>query len=344
MKVRVAVLGADTFWGAECIRMLSKHPQVELTALVSDTCSGQALGQVFPHLFELAHTPIQSFGSVDWKRVDCLLSGLPHTNAHRYFSALPDHVRGIDLSADFRYQDIDFYERHYGPHQAPALQPLAVYGLTEHFREAIKVARFVGVPGCYPTASLLALLPLVKAGHIEVDDIVIDAKSGVSGAGRGPDELHMYCEIADGVHPYRVARHRLAHEIELELSRAAGRQVEISFTPHMVPMNRGTLVTIYAKLAKGALLGTLREELTSRYRDESFIHLMPEGMAPSTRMVRGSNYCALNVFSERAHRRIVIVAAIDNVVKGAAGQAIQNLNLMYGMPEPTGLEQQSLFP
>jgi N-acetyl-gamma-glutamyl-phosphate reductase len=179
---------------------------------------------------------------------------------------------------------------------------------------------------------------------IDVEDIVIDAKSGVSGAGRGPDELHMYCEIADGVHAYRVGRHRLSHEIELGLSSAACKPVEISFTPHMIPMNRGTLVTMYAKVLPGYDEESLRNHLISAYKDEPFIRILPNGVAPGTRMVRGSNYCVINVFAERAHNRVVILAAIDNVVKGAAGQAVQIMNIMFGLHETAGLEQQPIFP
>lgn len=343
VKVRVAVLGAHTYWGAECIRLLSRHPYASIAYLISNENSGKKLGEIYPHLLDQGQT-IVDFDLVDWTHVDCLISGLPHTANHPYFKALPEGVRGIDLSADFRYSDISFYEKHYGIHRAPELQTKAVYGLCEFSRDSVGTARIVGVPGCYPTASLLGLLPLVRSNLISHEDIVIDAKSGVSGAGRTPDELHMYCEIADGVHAYRVARHRLANEIELELTKASGKEVTISFTPHMVPMNRGTLVTMYARLNANITIEHVRAELIRVYSKEFFIRLLPEGFAPSTRMVRGSNYCVLNVFAERAHNRIVVIAAIDNVVKGAAGQAIQNMNVMFGLPEVSGLTQQPLFP
>lgn len=343
MQLKVAVLGADTFWSGECVRLLSRHPQAKITALISDESRGQQFNTIFPHLHDV-DLPLIGFSAVDWDLVDVLISGLPHNKAQAYFKQIPERIRAIDLSADFRYRDTAFYETHYGPHQAAELQGQAVYGLPEFARNAIRPARIVGVPGCYPTASLLGLVPLLAAGMLEPDDIVIDAKSGVSGAGRGPDALHMYCEVADGVHAYRVGRHRLAQEIELGFSQAAGRAVQIAFTPHMVPMNRGTLVTMYARLKPGVDLEMLRSQLGLSYANEPFMRLLPSGLAPGTRMVRGSNYCAVNVFAERAHNRVVVLAAIDNVVKGAAGQALQCMNIMFGLPETDGLRQQPLFP
>jgi N-acetyl-gamma-glutamyl-phosphate reductase len=344
MTIRVAVLGAHTYWGAETMRLLSVHPQAVLQTLISDEKAGSRVGDIYPHLFAIAGRRLEALDGVDWSKIDCLIAALPHNQAHLAFAALPAGVKGIDLSADFRFSDVAFYEKYYGPHRAAALQREAVYGLSEIERDAIRGARIVGTPGCYPTAAQLPLVPLLAAGLIEADDIVIDAKSGVSGAGRAPDELHMYCEVAEGVHPYRVGHHRLAPEIELGLSKAAGKPVVVSFTPHMVPMNRGTLATMYVRMCEDVGVADLRAELQRVYGAEPFMRLLPEGMAPATRMVRGSNFCVMNVFAERAHRRAVLIAAIDNVVKGGAGQAVQNMNLMFGLAETTGLEQLPLFP
>jgi N-acetyl-gamma-glutamyl-phosphate reductase len=251
--------------------------------------------------------------------------------------------RIIDLSADFRLKDAGTYAAWYGgAHPAPQLLPEAVYGLTEFARDALPAARIAACPGCYPTAVLLALLPLVAAHAVSADNITVNALSGVSGAGRSLKEANLFPEVAEAVHPYGIGHHRHMPEMEQELSLRAGREVRISFTPHLIPMNRGELVTCIVETPHGP--DYLREVLADAYAAEPFVHLLPAGVAPATRMVRGSNHVVINVFADRVPGRAIVIAAIDNLVKGSSGQAIQNFNLMFGLPETMGLEQAPLFP
>ena len=260
-------------------------------------------------------------------------------------AALPGHLKVIDLSADFRLRSLDSYKQWYGhAHRAPDHQTRAVYGLTEHARDAIRAATLVACPGCYPTASMMPLIPLLKAKLIAPDDIIIDAKSGVSGAGRAEKEANLFAEVSEGIHAYGIANHRHAPEIEQGLSDAANRDIVVNFTPHLMPMNRGILATIYVRLAEGAAPGDLRAALQKAYADEYFVRVLPEGGVPATRHVRGSNHCLIGVFPDRLPGRAILVSVIDNLVKGAAGQAVQNFNLMSGLPETTALQQEPLFP
>jgi N-acetyl-gamma-glutamyl-phosphate reductase len=262
----------------------------------------------------------------------------------KLFDEKPD-AKVVDLSADFRLGDVAAYAKWYGhEHRAPDLQRAAVYGLTELKRAAVRAARLVANPGCYPTSAQLPLVPLVEAGQIEAGDIVIDAKSGVSGAGREAKQQNLYGEVAEGMHAYGVASHRHAPEIEQGLSEAAGRAVLVNFTPHLAPMSRGILSSIYVRLAEGASAEDLRDTLAERYAGEPFVKVLPPGTAPATRHVRGSNHCLIGVFADRVPGRAILFSVIDNLVKGASGQAIQNMNLMAGFAETAALEQQPLFP
>jgi N-acetyl-gamma-glutamyl-phosphate reductase len=251
----------------------------------------------------------------------------------------------VDLSADFRLFDTATYAEWYGhEHRAPELQREAVYGLTEIAREAVRSARLVANPGCYPTSAQLPLIPLLRSRLIDPDDIIIDAKSGVSGAGRAAREGSLYCEVAEGIHAYGVASHRHAPEIEQGLSAAAGRPIVVNFTPHLMPMNRGILSTIYVRLAAGATLGDLRAVLEQAYESEPFVRVLPDGSLPATRHVRGTNLCLIGLSRDRVAGRAILVSAIDNLVKGASGQAIQNMNAMLGLPETTALTHDAVFP
>jgi len=251
----------------------------------------------------------------------------------------------VDLSADFRLADVETYATWYGhAHRAPELQKEAVYGLTELARDAVARARLVANPGCYPTSAQLPLVPLLEAGKIEGEDIIIDAKSGVTGAGRDAKQQNLFAEVAEGVHAYGIASHRHAPEIEQGLSDAAGRPITVNFTPHLMPMSRGILSSIYVRLADGASADDLRETLAKRYAGEAFVRVLPAGQSPATRHVRGSNHCLIGVFADRVRGRAILVSVIDNLVKGASGQAVQNMNLMAGWAETTGLEQQPMFP
>jgi N-acetyl-gamma-glutamyl-phosphate reductase len=344
-KIRVGVLGASGYTGADAIRLAACHPNIEIAALAAETHAGKTLGEVFPHLGFIAAPPLVKAADARWDDCDAVISGLPHSAAQDLIAGLPAKLKVIDMSADFRLRDAAVYRQWYGrEHGAPDLLREAVYGLTEHYGEQIAGARLAACPGCYPTAVLLALLPLVGEGLIAPEDIIIDAKSGVSGAGRGLKQNALFSEAGEGFSPYGVASHRHAPEIEQEISRAAGKSVLVNFTPHMAPMSRGELVTCYVRLAPGADAGALRAALTVRYADKPFVRLAAAGQTPGTQHVRGSNYCLIGVFADRVPGRAIVIAVIDNLVKGSAGQALQNFNLMFGLDETTGLRQQPMFP
>lgn len=348
-RLRVAVVGASGYTGAELVRLLVNHPIVDIVAMTADRKAGQSFGEVFPHLAAVANAKtlpsLQSVETVDWQAVDVAFFGLPHGAAQPLAISVPAQVKMIDLSPDFRFADPEIYATWYGQsHRAPEMQKEAVYGLTELAREHIAGARLIACPGCYPTSALLPLVPIVLTGMIDADDIVIDAKSGVSGAGRAAKEGSLFAEVAEGVHAYGVASHRHAPEIEQLVSRAAGHRVTLNFTPHLMPMNRGILSSIYVRLTGTATADDLRATLSKRYSGEPFVHVLQNGAVPATRHVRGSNHCLIGVFADRVPGRAIILSVIDNLVKGASGQAIQNMNLICGLDETTGLTQQPLFP
>jgi N-acetyl-gamma-glutamyl-phosphate reductase len=344
-KTRVAILGASGYTGAELLRLLPHHPNVELVALTADRQAGKEIDAVFPHLRIRDLPRLVQIGEVDWSGVDLVFCCLPHGTTQEVIAGLPQHLRILDLSADFRLADPALYAKWYGhAHRALHLQDEAVYGLTEIMRPAISNARLVAVPGCYPTGAQLPLIPLVKAAVIDADDIVIDAKSGVTGAGRGLKETSLFAEVSEGITAYGVAAHRHMPEIEQGLSRAAGRPIAVSFTPHLMPMNRGILSTIYVRYAKGATLADLRRALEDAYRGETFVRVLPDGAMPATHHVRGSNLCLIGLAQDRLSGRAIVISAIDNLVKGASGQAVQDMNVMLGIDEATGLQQEPLFP
>jgi N-acetyl-gamma-glutamyl-phosphate reductase len=343
-KIKAAVLGASGYTGADMIRLAARHPEIELVALIAKGHVGQSLGQVFPHLASLDVPKLVASDAVDWKGIDVVFSGLPHGTAHEEIAKLPERVKVIDMSADFRLRDPATYAGWYGEHSAPQMLEEAVYGLTEHYRDEIAGARLVACPGCYPTAVLLALLPLAKAKLMASEDIIIDAKSGVSGAGRSLKQNMLFSEAGEGLSPYGIANHRHVPEIEQELSRVLGKTVKINFTPHLVPMSRGELCTSYVRLAGRSKAADLRKALLEAYAASPFVRVVGESVIPATQHVRGSNYCHIGVFADRLEGRAIVVSAIDNLVKGSAGQALQNFNLMYGFDETLGLEQLPLFP
>ena len=344
-EVRIAILGASGYSGADLVRLLALHPAARIVALSGDRQAGKSMGEVFPHLAGLDLPKLTKIDEVDWSNVDVAFCALPHGTTQAVVKAIPVHVKVIDISADFRLTDGAEYARWYGhEHQALELQAEAVYGLTEHKRDAVRNARLIANPGCYPTSAQLPLIPLLEAGLIDPDEIIIDAKSGVSGAGREAKQDSLFGEVSEGVHAYGIAKHRHAPEIDQELSGAAGRPLQVVFTPHLMPMNRGILSTIYVRLTPGHTAADLRQALESRYADEPFVRVTPEGTAPATRHVRGSNMALIGVFADRVPSRAILVSAIDNLVKGAAGQAIQNMNVMLQLPETTGLSQIAMFP
>ena len=343
--IRIAVLGASGYTGADLVRLALTHPRIEIAALSANSKAGQTMAEIWPHFAPYPSLPrLVTSESIDFSSIDAVFGCLPHAASASLLGTLSG-PRIIDLSADFRLKDADVYAHWYGgAHPAPALLPEAVYGLSEYARASLPAARLVACPGCYPTAVLLALQPLLAAGVITPERITINALSGVSGAGRSLKEGNLFPEVAEAVHPYGIGHHRHMPEIDQQLSLAAGSPVVVSFTPHLVPMNRGELVTCIAEMAPGASVADLRATLAGRYAAEPFVHLLPEGLAPATRMVRGSNHTVVNVFADRVPGRAIIIAAIDNLVKGSSGQAIQNMNLMFGLPETMGLEAAPLFP
>ncbi|XP_059663498.1 probable N-acetyl-gamma-glutamyl-phosphate reductase, chloroplastic [Cornus florida] len=343
--VQIAVLGASGYTGSEIVRLLANHPYFGITLMTADRKAGQSIGSVFPHLVSQDLPDMVAIKDADFSNVDAVFCCLPHGTTQEIIKGLPKELKIVDLSADFRLRDIGEYEKWYGqPHRAADMQKEAVYGLTEISRAEIQNARLVANPGCYPTSIQLPLVPLIKANLIGLNNIIIDSKSGVSGAGRGAKEANLYTEIAEGIHSYGVTSHRHVPEIEQGLCDAASSKITVSFTPHLMPMSRGMQSTIYVEMALGVSIEDLYQQLRSFYEDEEFIVLLKKGQIPHTRHVRGSNYCVMNVFPDRIPGRAIIISVIDNLVKGASGQAVQNLNLMMGIPENTGLQYLPLFP
>jgi N-acetyl-gamma-glutamyl-phosphate reductase len=347
-KIRIGVLGASGYTGADLVRLAACHPNVEIAALTANTHAGKAMAEVFPHFFMLDLPRLVTWEEVDWTRLDAVFCGLPHGTTQEITAAVlaaNPEIKVIDMSADFRLRDLPTYAEWYGhEHRAPDLQREAVYGLTEHYRELIKRARLIACPGCYPTAALLALLPLAWPGLIDTSDIIIDAKSGVTGAGRGLKQNTLFSEAGEGLSPYSVAKHRHAPEIEQEIGAAVGAPVRLNFTPHLIPMSRGELCTSYVRLADGASADDLRHKLAETYADEPFVHVAPKGVLPQTQNVRGSNFVQIGVFADRIPGRAIVISVLDNLVKGSAGQALQNMNVAFGLDETAGLRQLPLFP
>ena len=346
-RKKIGILGASGYTGADAVRLLARHPNVEIAALTANTHAGKAMAEVFPHFFMLDLPRLVEWEKVDWSKLDAVFCGLPHGTTQEIIAAVlaaNPAIKILDMSADFRLRDMGVYAQWYGhEHRAPNLQSEAVYGLTEFYREQITAARLVACPGCYPTAVLLAMVPLARAKLIDVDDIVIDAKSGITGAGRGLKQNTLFSEAGEGLSAYSVGTHRHSPEIEQEIGVAAGANVTVNFTPHLIPMSRGEYCTCYVKL-RGASADDLRAALTDAYKDEPFVHVAKKGVIPQTQNVRGSNYVQIAVIADRIKNRAIVISTIDNLVKGSAGQAVQNMNLMFGFAETTGLEQIALFP
>jgi len=341
-------LGASGYTGAEAVRLIMAHPKLKLTALTANRHAGKSYAQVYPHMAHQGLPDLVKWQDVKWDGVDVVFACLPHGASEDVIADITCTrlVKGltvIDLSADFRLKDADVYAQTYGrAHTSPKLLAGAVYGLTEYARTDLKGASLVACPGCYPTASLLALLPALDL--IDVDNIVIDAKSGVSGAGRKESTAFMYPETAEGAHAYGVGTHRHAPEIDEKLGAALGRDITVSFTPHLLPMNRGMIATINVGLNQGVSVADLRAAFEARYKNEAFVHVEVQGVVPHTRHVRASNQCRIGIFPDRNPRRAVIISVIDNLTKGSSGQAVQNLNVVKGWDETLGLNMVPVFP
>ncbi|MHB1653688.1 MAG: N-acetyl-gamma-glutamyl-phosphate reductase [Desulfitobacteriaceae bacterium] len=342
--MRVGILGATGYTGQELIRLLLSHPDVELVYLGSSSSAGQAYASIYPHLVG------QKVGNLDDEKVpdevEVLFCALPHgLTAARTGEWLARGIKVIDLGADFRLHSAETYKKWYKlEHPAPELLPEAIYGLPELYREEIRSHSVIANPGCYPTATLLALVPLVRAGLLRAESLIVDAKSGVSGAGRGASLGTHFSEVHENFKAYGVAEHRHTPEIEQELSRAAGKDLVINFTPHLVPMIRGILTTIYAEVQDGVEEGDLRACWEKHYGEEEFVHLLPIDTWPQTKFAAGSNHVFLQLTKDKRTGRAILVSAIDNLVKGASGQAIQNMNILWGLPEGKGLLGTGLWP
>ncbi|MDW3222222.1 MAG: N-acetyl-gamma-glutamyl-phosphate reductase [Paracoccaceae bacterium] len=342
MTYSIAILGASGYTGAELIRLIADHPNMKITALGAHSKAGQTIAQVFPHLRHLDLPDLLQIDDIDFANVDLCFCALPHKTSQQVISALPSDLKVVDLSADFRLRDPDEYRKWYGnDHAAVALQKEAVYGLTEFYRDEIKDARLVAGTGCNAATGQFILRPLITAGCIDLDDIILDLKCAVSGAGRSLKENLLHAELSEGYHAYAVGgKHRHLGEFDQEFSVLAGRPVHVQFTPHLVPANRGILATAYVK----ANPSETHDILASAYSSEPFIHVLPFGETPSTRHIRGSNFCHIGVASDRIPGRTIIIGALDNLTKGSSGQALQNANLMLNIKETEGLMMAPLFP
>lgn len=347
-KFRIAIAGASGYAGAELVRLAAAHPYFEIAALTSEKSAGQSIASVFPSLTGVVQHTFEALAPEALaERADALFLALPHTKSQEPVAlCMRAGKLVVDLSADYRLKNVAAYEQWYEtPHAHPALLPKAVYGLPELHRSAIAKAKLVASPGCYPTAAILQLAPLFAKGLVQLDSIVIDAKSGVSGAGRSPALPYHFPEAHESLEPYKIGKHRHIPEIEQELSAVMGAPgaVTIAFTPHLVPMNRGILSTAYCKLKTEIKLPELRALYREFYKGERFIRLY-EDIAPNPRYTKGSNFCDIGVYADQRAGWVVTVAAVDNLVKGAAGQAIQAMNLMLGIPEETGLTAPGSYP
>jgi len=349
--VKVGIIGATGYAGAEIVRILLNHPEVKIMWYGSRSYIDKKYSEVYCNMFKLVEN-ICADDNIDAlaDEVDVIFTATPQGFLAGILTEdILNKVKVVDLSADFRIKDVKVYEKWYGiEHKAPQFIDEAVYGLCEINREKIKGARLIANPGCYTTCSILSFYPLVKEGIVDKDSIIIDAKSGTSGAGRGAKLPNLYCEVNENIKAYGVLSHRHTPEIEEQLSYASGSTdvegCKIIFTPHLVPMNRGILVTAYANLIKDVDYDTVRAAYEKYYRDEKFIRILDKGVCPETKWVEGSNYYDVSFKLDERTGRIVVMGALDNLVKGAAGQAVQNMNLICGLPEDMGLNLVPMFP
>ena len=345
--IKAGIIGATGYVGSELVRLLANHPEASVWVVSGRSYTGKAYNEVFVNFLHytdlcLREENIEAMAN----ECDIIFLALPHGIAsEKVTQSLLKRAFIIDLSADFRISDAAVYEKWYGvSHHAKDVLPQAVYGLCEIHRERIRGARLIANPGCYTTCGILALYPLVKEGVIDADDIIIDAKSGVSGAGRSQDPGVHYNEVNENIKAYKVCSHRHTPELEEQLSLAAGKDIRLTFTPHLVPMNRGILVTVYVKLRKSYSYDNINEIFNKYYKDEYFIRITKKGLMPETKWVKASNFCDIGFAIDNRTGRLIITGALDNLIKGAAGQAVQNMNLLFGLDEKTGLDTPPIFP
>ena len=337
--IRVAVVGATGYAGAELVRILAGHPKIKLAALTSRQHFGKIFSRVYPSMAGVVDMLCEEYSPERLAEVvDLVFMALPHKLPMEIVpSIIKKGIRVVDLSADFRFSDVISYEKHYQPHTCPELLRKSVYGLSEVYTERIKSADIIGNPGCYPTSTLLPLIPLIKAEIIETERIIVDSKSGVSGAGRSPSLTTHHCEVNESFKAYKVANHRHNPEMDEVLSFESKKPVHVTFVPHLVPMTRGMETTIYASLKKDADEDQIRNCIREFYYGRPFIRLRAEGSSADTLHVKGTNFCDISIHVDKAAQMAVLTSAIDNLVKGAAGQAVQNMNIMLGLDETLGL-------
>ncbi len=346
--IKAAIIGASGYTGAELIRILLNHKKVEISELIANSNAGQKIEQLYPHLIHYGLPALKKIEEVDFTQIDVVFGCLPHTTSQETFKKLlsdpkNSHLKIFDLSADFRLEDVEDYKKWYDhEHVAKELQPQAVYGLSEIHRNKIKKSNLIACPGCYPTSALLPLIPLLENNLIEKHDIIIDSKSGTTGAGRSVKQANLFCEVNESVKAYSIGKHRHMGEIEQELGKAAGAKIEIDFTPHLLPINRGIISTIYAKINPKFSLEDIQNCLQTKYEDEPFVRII-DG-EPNIKDVVGTNFCVIAVKKARTANKVIIVSVIDNLCKGASGQAVQNMNIVFGFDEKEGLELTPLFP
>ena len=345
--IKAGIIGSTGYAGGELARLLLQRDDIEIKWYGSRSYIDQKYASIYRNMFRIVDDACMDDNMKELAdQVDVVFTATPQgLCASLVDEDVLSKVKVIDLSADFRIKDVSVYEKWYKlTHASPRFIGEAVYGLPEINREKVKRARLIANPGCFPTCSFLSTYPLVKEGLIDPNTLIIDAKSGTSGAGRGSKVDSLYCEVNENIKAYGVASHRHTPEIEEQLSCAAGKPVTISFTPHLVPMNRGILVTAYASLTKKVSYEEVKAVYDKYYRDEYFVRVLEKDVVPQTRWVEGSNFADVNFKIDTRTNRVVMMGAIDNMVKGAAGQAIQNMNLMFGLPENTGLKQIPIFP
>lgn len=342
MTHNIAILGASGYTGAELVRLIATHPDLCIAALSGNSKAGMTMAQVYPHLRHLDLPTLTKIEDVDFSAIDLVFCALPHATSQRVIAGLPAHVKIVDLSADFRLRDTDAYRKWYGQdHAAADLQKTAVYGLTEFYRDDIRKARLVAGTGCNAATGQYALRPLIAAGVIDLDRIIIDLKAAVSGAGRALKENLLHAELSENAHGYAVGgTHRHLGEFDQEFSAIAGRDVQVQFTPHLIPANRGILATVYVE----GDAGIIHETLAKAYTDAPFVTVLPMGEVPAIKHVRASNFCHIGVVADRIKGRAIVIATLDNLTKGSSGQALQNANLMLGLDETAGLMMAPVYP
>lgn len=343
--IKVGIIGATGYAGSELVRLITQHPKAELVTMTSQSYAGQEYKEVYSNYSHLDYVCEEEHIEEMAEKCDVIFLALPHGVASKKINAdILSKTKIIDLGADFRIQDVDVYEKWYTTHYSKDILPEAVYGLCEINRDKIKGKRIVANPGCYTSCSILSLYPLVKEGMIDLSSIIIDAKSGATGAGRGLSLGNHYCELNESVKAYKVASHRHTPEIEEQLSIAAGQDIVLNFTPHLIPMDRGILATCYATLNKKYTYDDIRKAYEKHYGNEHFIRLTKEGVFPETKWVKGSNFVDIGFTVDERTNRVIVIGVLDNLFKGAAGQAVQNMNIIMGIEETTGIDYVPIFP